>query len=249
MDTYRSTKAADRTHPYRSATKFSERPRAAISTAHAPAVTTAAVTTAIAATAIVATPAVAAAADIESETGLEPPVGLLDPASREHPPPRLRLLRYEPDPARPAPPQPPTAAARRPHVVPEDHPDAADLRRHVERVLRLALEVLDGRRPLTQLTPHLTPSTVRYMRAALAGRPPLREPSRMTSLRLGRPHTGVAEVAVVYRRGPRARALAARFERVRPGSAPTRGPRAMATRTDPCAAARPEWRCVTLRLL
>ena len=71
---------------------------------------------------------------------------------------------------------------------------------------------LDGRRPLAQLTPHLTPSTVRYMRAALAGRPPLREPSRMTSLHLGRPRTGVAEVAVVYRRGPRARALAARFE-------------------------------------
>ena len=119
----------------------------------------------------------------------------------------------------------------------------------IERVLRIALEVLDGRRPLAQLTPHLAPSTVRYMRAALAGRPPLREPSRMTSLHLGRPRTGVAEVAVVYRRGRRARALAARFERTRPGSAPARVPRTTAGRTDTVAVDRPEWRCVTLRLL
>jgi hypothetical protein len=181
-------------------------------------------------------------------TGLEPPVGL-DPTAREHPPPRLRLLRYEPDPDRPIPPQPAAAPARRPHVVPVDHTGAADLRRHVERVLRLALEVLDGRRPLAQLTPHLTPSTVRYMRAALAGRPPLREPSRMTSLHLGRPRTGVAEVAVVYRRGRRARALAARFERARPGSAPARVQRTTAGRTDAFAVDQPEWRCVTLRLL
>ena len=133
--------------------------------------------------------------------------------------------------------------------MPVDHADGADLRRHIERVLRLALEVLDGRRPLAQLTPHLAPSTVRYMRAALAGRPPLREPSRMTSLHLGRPRTGVAEVAVVYRRGRRARALAARFERARPDGAPVRVPRTTAGRPDAFAVDRPEWRCVTLRLL
>ena len=206
-------------------------------TAHLPAVTTRAAT----------------AAEIVTATGLDPHVGLLDPAAREHPPPRLRLLRYEPEPEpepdRPAAAQPATVPGRRPYVVPVDHVDPADLRRHVERVLRLALEVLDGRRPLAQLTPHLAPSTVRYMRAALAGRPPLREPSRMTSLHLGRPRPGAAEVAVVYRRGPRARALAARFEQARPGSGPAGPPRATTSRTDTAAAPRPEWRCVTLRLL
>jgi len=242
MDAYRSAEATDRTHPYRLAAKFPDVPRAATGTAHAPAVTTASVTT------VATTAAGATAAGSATGTGLERPVDL-DPAAREHPPPRLRLLRYEPDPDRPAPPRPATTPARRPHVVPVDHADAADLRRHVGRVLRLALEVLDGRRPLAQLTPHLAPSTMRYMRAALAGRPPLREPSRMTSLHLGRPCTGVAEVAVVYRRGRRARALAARFERTRPGSAPARVPRTTAGRTNAFAVDRPEWRCVTLRLL
>ena len=243
MDAYGSAAATDRTHPYRSATKFSDVPRAATGTAHAPAVTTASVTTAVATTAAGAT-----AAGSATGTGLERPGGL-DPTAREHPPPRLRLLRYEPDPDRPAPPRPATAPALRPHIVPADHADQADLRRHIGRVLRLALEVLDGRRPLTQLTPYLTPSTVRYMRAALAGRPPLREPSRMTSLHLGRPRTGVAEVAVVYRRGRRTRALAARFELARPGRAPARVPRTTAGRTEAFAADRPEWRCVILRLL
>ena len=242
MDAYRSAEATDRTHPYRLAAKFPDVPRAATGTAHAPAVTTASVTT------VATTAAGATAAGSATGTGLERPVDL-DPAAREHPPARLRLLRYEPDPDRPAPPRPATTPARRPHVVPVDHADAADLRRHVGRVLRLALEVLDGRRPLAQLTPHLAPSTMRYMRAALAGRPPLREPSRMTSLHLGRPCTGVAEVAVVYRRGRRARALAARFERTGPGGAPARVPRTTAGRTDTVAVDRPEWRCVTLRLL
>jgi hypothetical protein len=179
--------------------------------------------------------ATATAAEGDLEAFL--PVGT--PAAREHSPPLLRLLRYEPDPDRPVPAPAPTPPVRRPYVVPTDVVDPAALRRHVERVLRLALEVLDGRRPLAQLLPHLAPSAVRYMRAAVAQRPALREPARMTSLHVGRPGSGVAEVAAVYRRGPRARALAARFEDARDGPAVARSP----------ADGRPEWRCVTLRLL
>jgi hypothetical protein len=149
-------------------------------------------------------------------------------------------VRYEPDPDRPAVGRPPTAQARRPHVATVNHPvDAADLRPGIARVLRVALEVLDGRRPLAQLAPHLAPSAVRYVRAATAQRPPLREPARLTSLHVCRPGDGTAEVAAVYRRGPRARALAARFECTRSGRTP-----APASRTG-----RPEWQCVTLRLL
>jgi hypothetical protein len=177
-------------------------------------------------------------------TELDPSASVADPVACAHPP-RLRLLRYEPDPDGPPPPRPPAAPVQRPHVVPVDQVDPADLRRCIERVLRLALEVLDGRRPLAQLAPHLDPNAVRYVRAAVAQRPPLREPARMTSLHVRRPVPGVAEVAAVYRRGPRARALAARFERGRPA----RVPHTAASRSDPRAADRPQWRCVTLRLL
>jgi hypothetical protein len=208
------------------ATKFPERPRAAADPAHAAAMTTATVT--------------AAATELDLSTSVA------DPAAWARPP-RLRLLRYEPD--GPPPPQPPTAPVRRPQVVPADPVDPADLRRCIERVVRLALEVLDGRRPLAQLAPYLTPSAVRYVRAAVAQRPPVREPARMTSLHVRRPGAGVAEVAAVYRRGPRARALAARFERGLPGAGPARVPHASTARSDPRTADRPQWRCVVLRLL
>jgi hypothetical protein len=154
-------------------------------------------------------------------TELDPSASAVDPVARAHD----------------GPPPPPTAPARRPQVVPADPGDPADLRRCIERVLRLALEVLDGRRPLAQLAPHLAPNAVRYVRAAVAQRPPLREPARMTSLHVRRPGAGVAEVAAVYRRGPRARALAARFD----GGGPARVPHP--------APDRPQWRCVILRLL
>jgi hypothetical protein len=178
--------------------------------------------------------ATAADTDLEALT----PVGT--PAAREHSQPLLRLLSYEPDPGRPAPPEPPTPPVRRPHLVPAEAADPVELRRHVERVLRLTFEVLDGRRPLGQLAPHLAPSTVRYMRAALAQRPARQAPSRMTSLHLCLPRSGVAEVAAVYRRGPGARALAARFERACGDRIDARSPQ---------AGGRPEWRCVALRLL
>ena len=119
-------------------------------------------------------------------------------------------------------------------AVAVDATDTAVVRRRAEQVLRLTFEVLDGRRPLTQLTAHLEPRALRYVRAAVAQRRAAQQPARMTSLHLDQPlRQDVAEVAAVYRLGSRARALAARFERV-PAAEPD----------DPR-----RWRCVTLRLL
>jgi hypothetical protein len=118
-------------------------------------------------------------------------------------------------------------------AVAVDATDNAIVRRRAEQVLRLTFEVLDGRRPVAQLTGHLEPRALRYVRAAVAQRRAAQPPARMTSLHLDQPCADVAEVAAVYRRGPRARALAARFERV-PAVEPG----------DPR-----RWRCVLLRLL
>jgi hypothetical protein len=146
--------------------------------------------------------------------------------------PSLRLLRYEPESGEQSESPPPV----RPHVsavaVTVDATDTAIVRRRAEQVLRLTFEVLDGRRPVAQLTGHLEPRALRYVRAAAAQRRAAQQPARMTSLHLDQPCPGVAEVAAVYRRGSRARALAARFERV------------PAEPDDPR-----RWRCVTLRLL
>jgi hypothetical protein len=160
--------------------------------------------------------------------------------------PRLRLLCYEPDPDH----DPPASADIRPNPSSDTAPpvvtdlrETPALRRRALAVLRLTLEALDGRRPLTQLAPHLDPSALRYVRAAhaqshpvrthSAQRTPVRHPSRLTSVHLCRTGVDAVEVAAVYRLGTRARALAARFE------GPAAGPADDARR----------WRCVTLRLL
>lgn len=149
--------------------------------------------------------------------------------------PRLRWMRYEPLPGEPlGPPEQvrdaaPAEHARtgRPRTPCVEHAgsaaaaDAIGLRANA--VLRLLLEVLDGRRPVTQLAGHLAPTALRYVRAAGrrgSGR------SRLTSLRICRPAAGAAEVAAVYRLDGRARAVAARFERDAQGA----------------------WRCAVLRL-
>jgi hypothetical protein len=163
-----------------------------------------------------------------------PGLAVTDPAPARQAAPRLRLLRYEPDPTAP----PPASSARRERtaaLAPEDPwpggaKELAALRERAGQVLRLVLEVLDGRRPLTHLSAHLAPPALRYVRAAHAQRPAVRQPSRMTSLHVSRPCEDAVEVTAVYRLRERARALAARFE----GPAPE----------DPSS-----WRCVTLRLL
>lgn len=134
------------------------------------------------------------------------------PADGRHQPPRFAGV---PAPA-PADVHHPARAAvrggRSPRVAPCPHPRSQhddELRRRVAGVLRLLLEVLDGRRAAVQLAPHLAPQPLRYVRAA--GRRP-RKPSRLTSLHVCRLSAAAAEIAAVYRVGSRARALAARFE-------------------------------------
>lgn len=148
--------------------------------------------------------------------------------------PRLRLLRHEPEPDHVDGPADDDGVARRapvrglPPPAPDDLRPTVALRRRAHHVLWLVLEVVDGRRPLTHLAPHLEPSALRYVRAA-RGPGTARQASRMTSLHVHRPCAGAVEVAAVRRAGRRARAVAARFEG-RPDE-PDR------------------WRCVTLRLM
>jgi hypothetical protein len=71
----------------------------------------------------------------------------------------------------------------------------------------------------------------------------------MTSLHVDRPCTGAIEVAAVFQNGSRARALAARFEPVCPGTAAARERRTAARAPEARSGDPREWRCVTLRLL
>ena len=122
--------------------------------------------------------------------------------------PRLRRLRYEPDSGQEAPAPAPPPARERPADAAREFVDA---HRAITRVVRLALEVLDGRRPPAQLTSHFAPGPLRYWRAA-TGQRTARAPARCGRLRLCLPRTGVAEVAVTCELDGRFRALAARFE-------------------------------------
>jgi hypothetical protein len=139
----------------------------------------------------------------------------------------VRLLRYEPVPdeeevstAGQAPPE---------QAEPEEDPVTdREITIAVTRILQVGLEVLDGRRPVGHLVHHLGPAALRYWRAA-AGTAPLRHgASRLHRVVVGRPRSGVAEVAAVCVVRGRIRALAARFE----ASGEARAP----------------WRCTVLRL-
>ncbi len=126
--------------------------------------------------------------------------------------PRLRRVRYEPGPGqrRPAPPPPPQQPIeQRPGSAAREFVDAHHT---ITRILRLALEVLDGRRPSAQLETHFAPAPLRYWRAAVGQRAG-RAPARCGRLRLCQPRPGAAEVALTCHVDGRYRALAARFER------------------------------------
>jgi len=116
---------------------------------------------------------------------------------------RIRRIAYEPATAQPQPSVvacphcgatievgPAVAAAEEVDAartaMPVDLPDAGALRVPVARVLRLVLEVIDGRRPARQLDGVVAPSVLRYARAAhVAGRPA--RVSRLQSLRVCSP--------------------------------------------------------------
>ena len=137
---------------------------------------------------------------------IAPPGRAAEPAR-----PRLRPVHYEPGPreapARTAPPPPqrqehPSSAAR----------EFVDAHHSITRILRLALEVLAGRRSHLQLAPHFAPEPLRYWRAILGQRRP-RTPVRRGRMHLCVPRSGVAEIAVPCEIDGAVRALAARFER------------------------------------
>jgi hypothetical protein len=123
---------------------------------------------------------------------------------------RLRPVRYEPlagqAPVRTAP-----AEVARPERPPSALREFVEAHRAATRILRLALEVLDGRRSPLQLAPHFTPAALRCWRAT-AGQRTARAPARHGRLRLCMPCSGVAETTVTCRVDGAYRALAARFE-------------------------------------
>lgn len=129
---------------------------------------------------------------------LAPPEPLIEPAEQ---PPAPQPAR-DPDPGQ-APP-----------------PGLRGARVEVSTVLRMILEVLDGRRASAQLSSRLSPPVLRYL-GALAGRLDAptgqrarsgRRPPALRSLRLSQPAAEIAEASAVWRYNGRHRALAARFE-------------------------------------
>jgi hypothetical protein len=150
----------------------------------------------------------------------EPPLVRPVPSPRDgfRPPAgQLRRARYEPEPGEPtaAPPLPPQLPAAPTRDIITSAQTAATHRELVP-VLRMALEVLDGRRPPAHLDTVAEPTVQRYWRAALAVRRPTGA-ARLDGMRVCQPAPDVAEVAAVCAMDGRVRALAARFERPRKG--------------------------------
>ncbi|MCO1654701.1 Rv3235 family protein [Pseudonocardia humida] len=125
----------------------------------------------------------------------------------------VRRAGYEPEPgeATASPPLPPPLPA----VPTEDvitTAQASAAHRELVPVLRIVIEVLDGRRPPAHLDAAADPSVLRYWRAAREVRR-TGTPTRLGRMRVCLPAPGVAEVAAVCTVDGRVRALAARFER------------------------------------
>jgi hypothetical protein len=125
--------------------------------------------------------------------------------------PRLRRVVYEPGPGD-APLRTVPAGSTPPRPGPPPVADPSAAREPITRLLRLACEVLDGRRPVTQLATHADESVLRCWRAAAARRPVHRSPARFHRVRLCHPRPDAAEVAVAVELDGGVRALAARFE-------------------------------------
>jgi hypothetical protein len=137
---------------------------------------------------------------------------------------RVRPVQYEPLPGQ-APARTAPAEAAHPERARRTAREFVEAHHAATRILRLALEVLDGRRSPLQLAPHFAPRALRYWRA-ITGQRTARSPARHGRIRLCMPCPGVAEIAVTCRIDGAHRALAARFEH-----------------------ADDRWRCTTVRIL
>jgi hypothetical protein len=135
-------------------------------------------------------------------------------------------MRYEPDPGDDPTPTTATGTGVGRPVAP-GHTPSTVLHAQLSEVVRMALEVFDGRRSPTQLGSAFAPKALRYWRAAPRLHPRTPTPPRLVRLLMGRPQAHVAEVVAVVNLGDRYRALPARFER---------GPDRV-------------WRCTEIRLL
>lgn len=139
--------------------------------------------------------------------------------------PRLRRVRYEPEPedvvpprtdrgtawpgAAPAPPAPSTFA-----VAAERRATERELaaRRRAGTTMRLVVEVVDGRRPVRQLHGLVGPRVLRYVTAAILAPHARRATARLTSVHVSLPARDSAEVTAVCSLGGRVRVIAARLE-------------------------------------
>lgn len=119
-----------------------------------------------------------------------------------HLPVLRRLADFLPPPVPSAPQVPATA-----QPVPAANPAASAL---AERVLRAAVEILDGRRPMRQLSPVLSPDLLAYLATlqAVAGRLQPRVHKVFTQQQAA----GALEAVAVVTLNTGVRALAARFE-------------------------------------
>ena len=80
------------------------------------------------------------------------------------------------------------------------------------RVLAMMMEVLDGRRPVRQMTSLAAPWVIRYLRAIPLGPGSVPGGARVLSFHPSQPHEGSVEVAASVRLRGRRRAVAASFE-------------------------------------
>ncbi len=126
--------------------------------------------------------------------------------------PRVRRLRYEPNPGSRAPCTPRWRDVTPPEPYVPPPLDEPAVRRAVGSTLQLVFEVFDGHRTPDHLEGRLDPDPLGYWRAKAARRGS-GGASKVLRLRVFLPHPDAAEVAAVCRIDGRVRALAARFER------------------------------------
>ncbi|HEY9413423.1 MAG TPA: Rv3235 family protein [Pseudonocardia sp.] len=110
-----------------------------------------------------------------------------------------------------------------PPTTPPRAPGMAVARVEVRTMLQLTMEMLDGRRPRSQLGGRLSKEVLRHLAAANGRLNPapdrrvgalarLHNPPGLHSIHLCHPAEGVTEASAVWRHRGRFRALAARFE-------------------------------------